>query len=199
MPAAKSPAKIPEDITCDRKYRDGINNILKHILADLQKLTRAEEMFVNCRLNRSDQKISPAPVCVGWAESKALEKKRKNLGLADPAIMRFGDDHLSPVYAECLCDANMDVKARDYSKSETAVKEKVVGSRGYDVALRQVYRRYVCIRAGGCRVGTLTVGSRSRPSNYRELEDALRDWAQNPQKELVKYLEKNVELGGPPQ
>ena len=195
------PAIIPQDITCDspvsKKYRDGINNALKHILADLKKLTKAEEMFVNCRLNRSDQKTGPAPICVGWVESDALKKKRKSLGLADPAIMRLGDDHLSPVYAECICDPRMAVNARDYSKRETAVAEKVVGSRGYDVALGQVYRRYACIKAGGRRAGTLTVGSRSRPANNRQLEDALKEWAQNPKMEFVRCLERNFELGGP--
>ena len=194
-------AKIPEDVTCNtpfsRKYRDGINNLLKRILADLRRLTKADEVFVNCRLNRSDQKAGPAPICVGWAESAALEKKRKTLGLADPAMMRLGDDHLSPIYAECICDPEMEVKSRDYSQSGTLAREKVVGARGYDVALGQVYRRYACIKAGGRRTGTLTFGARRRPSNSRDLEKALRNWAQDPKKDLVKYLEKNFELGGP--
>jgi hypothetical protein len=196
MPAAK----IPEDITCEtpssKKYRDGINNILKRVLADLQKLTKADEIFVNCRLNRSDQK-TVCSVCVGWVESEALQKKRKSLGMADPAVMRLGDDHLSPVYAECICNRELEVNTRDYSKPEATVKEKVVGSRGYDVALRQVYRRYVCIKAGGRRAGTLTIGSNRGPANSRDLENALKNWAQDPQKELVKYVEKNFELGGP--
>jgi hypothetical protein len=195
------PAKIPGDITChtssSRKYRHGIDNILKRILADLHRFAKSKEMFVNCRLNRSDQKTGPAPVCVGWAESNELKKKRKSLGLADPAIMRFGDDHLSPVYAECICNQAIDVNMRDYSKPETTVKEKVVGSRGYDVALGQVYRRYACIKAGGRRTGTLTVGLPNPPSNEDALKRALQDWAQNSKKALVRYLEENFELGGP--
>jgi hypothetical protein len=197
MPAAK----IPGDITChtssSRKYRHEIDNILKRILADLHRLAKSKEMFVNCRLNRSDQKTGPAPVCVGWAESSELKKKRKSLGLADPAIMRFGDDHLSPVYAECICNPAIDVNMRDYSKPESTAQEKVVGSRGYDVALGQVYRRYACIKAGGRRTGTLTLGLPNPPSNEEALKRALQDWAQNSKKALVRYLEENFELGGP--
>ena len=194
MPAAK----IPEDITCD--IRDTINGILGQFLAEVQKMTGAPEIFVNCRLNRSDQKTGPSPCCVGWVESYELKKKREAIGLDDPAITRFLDNHLSPIYSECICNRTVAVNARDYGKLKTIAAEKVVGSRAYDVILGQFYRRYACIIADGRRTGTVTIGSNKPPSDSATIEKELGDWAQgfNSKTRLIEYLKNNFDLGGPP-
>ena len=191
-------AKIPADLTCT--IRDEINKILEVILDELQKLIGADELFVNCRLNRSDQKTGPSPFCVGWVESGGLKKKREAVGLDDPAITRFLDNHLSPVYAECISDRTKSVNSRDYGISKTIAAEKVVGSQGYDVALGQFYRRYACIITDGRRTGTITIGSNKAPSGSAKIEKELADWAQglSSKTRLVEYLKNTFDLGGPP-
>jgi len=193
MPAAK----IPEGVTCD--IRDKINEILKVILDELQDLTKADELFVNCRLNRSDQKTGPTPWCVGWVESDGLKKKREAVGLDDPAVTRFLDNHLSPVFAECISDRTKAVITRDYRILKTIAAEKVVGSQGYDVLLRMVYRRYACIIADGRRTGTLTWGTNTDPSDSARIEKELVNWAQglNSKTRLIEYLKNSFDLGGP--
>ncbi len=200
--AARIPARIPEDITAptpaSRDLRDGIRDILITVLNNMLGFTsNRHEIFVNCRLNRSDQLTGPSPVCVGWVESPALAASRSGMGLADPGASRFGDDHLSPVYAECLNDRNMNVVVRDFSQPGVVVREKIGGARSYDVNLGLVHRRYVCIRASGRRAGTLTVGFSALPANDTQVQNALRYWAQDSSSPLVQYLENHFHLGGP--
>jgi len=153
------------------------------------------EVLVNCRLNITGRKDA-APVWYGWVESDRLQKESGRGGR--PPARLIGSDRLSRVYEESYQNPKT-VRGRNYPAD--AAKEKVPDQRGkpafsIDVRLGLNWRRYICVKAGGLKAGTLTVGFAGAPAKAKGVEDRLKFWAQDPKSALVKLLEGTFNLGG---
>jgi hypothetical protein len=204
--AIRNKWSIPNDIrNPDTQPARGLMEELTHILSDLQTRTHQQEILVTCRLNVS-RTTGLSPFSVGWVESDALETRRVDSGFGvakEPPPNFFGSTHLSPIYIQCLNNQGT-VWARDYSDQRVIAIEKFVYPKAlqYDVRLGLIYRRHVCIKAGKRRAGTLNVGFSVNffldPAMDTEIQNTLKEWAQQPSKTLVPYLEKYFDLGGPP-
>ncbi len=124
---------IPDDIGLD--HYTAINKLLRDICGDLGA------DLVNSRLNRSEVRV-PAPVFVGWVESKKLREKRQKLNFADPGLLRFGGGNWSKVYADCI-DLPDRVHARDWKKQ---LGEKTAEALALDAKTGVYFRRYVAMK-----------------------------------------------------
>ena len=173
----------------------GLENVLKDsVLPDLKgKAGQLVPILVNCRLNQTGHKA--APIWCGWVEDPS--------STFDP----IGGDHLSPVYQRGYHNPNR-VQRVDYSVPEHIEDEKLPdprpSQRNLD-PLKQdsnggfIWRRYICIKAGGKKAGTLTVGFKSAPPNTAAVETALTDWAKGiSNNALVNFLTQKFILGGAP-
>lgn len=205
-PPRDGQARIPGDLhSADAPAAQQLKGELENLLGALQRITGQKEILVTLRLNRSDAQ-HPSPVSVGWVDSEALAKRRRALRLGNagqPPPGFFGCEHLSPIYLQCLNNPDV-VWGRDYSDQRIVAIEKGVypGALQYDIRLGIVYRRHICIKAGGGRAGTLNVGFTVNyfldPVTDTEIQNALRDWAHDANGPLVRLLERSFVLGGPP-
>ncbi len=74
---------------------------------------------------------------------------------------------------------------------------KARDAKSTDEKLGLKFRIYTCIKAGGRRAGTLTVGMADNPRNDNKVKKKLIAWAQRPNSKLVQYIQRNFDLGGP--
>lgn len=169
------------------------NNVLPDIV-QVSGITGREEVLVNSRLNETGQ-TNPAPVWYGWVT--------RSTGSSPPSLI--GSTHLSPVYGDCLNLPNQ-IQGRNYPSDQGREKRpdprpnpRDPNPQSHDVNLALNWRRYICVKAGGKKAGTLTVGFPSAPRNAAQVERALREWAKGSDpahSALVQYLETTFNLGG---
>lgn len=183
-------AKIPQGITQEDFME--IGRCLRNILG------QTHAMLVNMRLNKTGIK-DPAPVFVGWVEHDELKKIRLDKNESDPGLYRFGDTVGSKTYTETLL-AKGAIKERDWSVSLT---EKHAEQKALAPKAGVMYQKLIgiIVEEGSVRrcVGTLNLGFYRKPDAQvvHNAERIMKDWAQNPGSQLVKFLKANFEFGGP--
>lgn len=170
MAKAKVPAGITPEIFLE------VRNLLVKVLKDLDGVKGA---WVTTRLNETGRK-DPSPVFVGWVEHQDLIGKRLQRNEPDPGLFRFGDDHYSKIYEECLENPSS-VRKRDWHSDRPEHTGKA-----FDVKWGVMHRRSIAVKANGGYVGTLNAGFFSDPGN--KADKAMTQWAQDPGSELVRYL-----------
>lgn len=185
-------ARIPGGITAETFLE--IRNLLNRVLQDIDTTTRAEPKWVSTRLNETGRD-DLSPYFVGWVEHKDLIDKRVRVNDPDPGLYRFGDDRYSQIYEDCLKNPGV-VQKRDWTKD---VDKWIQGAKTLSVKAGVMYRRSIGIKVDGRCVGTLNVGiGKVLDANTdREVEQALKKWAEDSTSGLVRYLRDNFELGGP--
>jgi hypothetical protein len=175
----------------------GLQSLLQSLLTEIISASGNGDsgVLLNCRLNVTSESKA-APVWYGWVESKGLQKLSKRGGNLPANVI--GGDRISNVYKECY-DNPGDVRRRKYP--DDAKKEKVPDEKGkpafsIDARYRLNWRRYVLIKAGSIKMGTVTVGFRSEPKKPDDVEARLKYLATDANSPLVKYLENTFTLKG---
>ncbi|MBI4523143.1 MAG: hypothetical protein HY695_04935 [Deltaproteobacteria bacterium] len=187
-------AMIPGGITTDHFIK--VREYLDQMIKEIEAIKGTKPGWASCRLNESRNDISP--VFVGWVETSEVANQRIQKNLADPGLYRFGDDHYSQIYEECLQDPGV-LKKRDW---RTDLQDSVKGlwmadAKKLSVTAGVMYRRSIGIKVNGLAVGTLNVGFIEDPvgSVDAEVGTAMRKWA-DPSSSLVSYLQDKFQLGG---
>jgi hypothetical protein len=170
MAKAKIPAGITPEIFIE------VRTQLLKVLKDLEGMKGA---WVTTRLNETGRK-DPSPVFVGWVEHKDLITKRVQRNEPDPGLFRFGDDHYSKIYEECLANPGS-VRRRDWNVDKPELTGKTL-----DIKAGVMHRRSIAVKANGGYVGTLNAGFFADPGD--KADGVMTRWAQNSGSELVKYL-----------
>ena len=173
MAKVKIPAGITPEIFLE------VRNILLKVLKDLDG---AKGMWVTTRLNETGRK-DPSPLFVGWVQHRDLIAKRVQNNEPDPGLFRFGDDHYSQLYEDCLQNPGS-VRKRDWN-----VDEREHSGKTLDIKAGLMHRRSIAVKLNGGYVGTLNAGFFADPGD--KVNAVMTQWAQNPNSELVKYLQDN--------
>jgi hypothetical protein len=189
-------ASIPAGITPEQ-FVD-IKNFLANVLEELGTAApRARPMWASCRLNESRDDVSP--IFVGWVEHPLLRQQRIRRNEPDPGLFRFGDDHYSQIYEECVNEPGV-VKKRDWKRDlRDPVKGRwMFNANKSSVEAGVMYRRSIGIAVDSRSIGTLNVGFAGKPNGAdRKIATVMKKWA-SPDYEFVSYLRDNFELAGPP-
>jgi len=187
--------KIPGGVTPEHFLE--INNLLVQFLKDVKEVARnARPMWASCRLNESRDDISP--VFVGWVEDDSLRERRLKRNEPHPGLFRFGDDHYSEVFEDCVKQPGV-VKKRDWKQDlDHPVKGQwMVNAKKISVGMGVMYRRSIGIKVEKCAAGTINVGFAGDPTKVDgAVGRVLKKWA-GPNSELVSYLRDQFELRGP--
>lgn len=167
--------KIPAGITPEMFLE--VSNLLIKALKDLESVKGG---WVTTRLNETGRK-DPSPMFVGWVEHKDLEAKRIQRNEPDPGLFRFGDDHYSKIYEECLQNPGS-VRKRNWNVDKPELTGKTL-----DIKAGIMHRRSIAVKVDGGYVGTLNAGFFEDPGDTAD--STMNRWAQSPNSELVKYLQ----------
>jgi hypothetical protein len=188
-------AKIPAGVTPEHFLE--IDNFLNQFLSDVKRIARATRpMWASCRLNESRQDISP--VFIGWVEDDAFRELRLKKNEAHPGLFRFGDDHYSEIYEDCVKQPGV-IKKRDWSDDlgHPVRGQWMVNARKLSVGMGVMHRRSIAIKIGKHAVGTINVGFQANPGKAdRAIARVMKNWSHQ-DSPFITYLRDNFELGGP--
>lgn len=190
------PKTIPGDIEPEDfiQIRNHLENCLKQIAA-----TGSQVLWVSCRLNESGEK-NPSPYFVGWVENKETRDERIRRNDPDPGLYRFGDDHYSEIYEECLNKPNSVIGIDEAAHQIIGNRDRMrwlAGAKSLSVKAGAKYRMSIAIKVDNQYVGTLNAGFSNDPAN--SVDSIMVEWAQNSSKsKLVQYLKQpQYDFGGP--
>lgn len=179
-------AVIPDDLKDSHRQ-----DIQKYLEAALAELGSQGAQRVTSRLNYSNTN-TPAPVWAGTVEAKSIRDLRR----FDAGEVRFGQSNRSKVYEDALNKGG--IIRRDWG-NELPEKSQAGYGPGQALGPRAGcrYQLFIALRTNeGRRFGTLTVGFKQEPTDMKEVERIMGDWATE-KKPYVPYLKKNFDLGGP--
>jgi hypothetical protein len=188
-------SKIPGGVT-PQHFLD-INNLLIQFLRDVRTAAKGvAPMWASCRLNESRDDISP--VFIGWVEDASLEARRIARNQPHPGLFRFGDDHYSEIFEDCVKQPGV-VKKRDWHQdlAHPVKGQWMDNAKKLSVGLGVMYRRSIGLKVHKTSVGTINIGFNRNPAKAEAaIARVMKNWS-HADSALVKYLSDNFELGGP--
>lgn len=188
-------AKIPGGVTPEHFLE--INNFLGQFLQDVKDVAKgAKPMWASCRLNESRDDISP--VFIGWVEDDSLKERRLKRNEPHPGLFRFGDDHYSEIFDDCVKHPGV-IKKRDWKRdlAHPVRGQWMNNAKMLSVGLNVMYRRSIGIKGQKSAVGTINVGFDADPSKVDgAVGRVMKKWAGR-SSALVGYLRDHFELGEP--
>jgi hypothetical protein len=188
-------AKIPGGVTPEHFLE--INHLLIRFLMNVKDVAKgAAPMWASCRLNESRDDISP--VFVGWVEDTALERRRIAKNQPHPGLFRFGDDHYSEIFEDCVKHPGV-VRKRDWHQdlADPVRGQWMDNAKKISVGMGVMYRRSIGIKVERWCAGTINIGFDKNPARVdSSVARVMKNWA-NPNSPLVRYLRDNFDLGGP--
>lgn len=192
--AKKIPAGItPEDFM---KTRDLLNGVLEAL--NKAAANGGGPLWVSCRLNETGRN-DPSPFFVGWVEDKETRDQRVLRNDPDPGLYRFGDDYYSQIYEECVRKPGVIVAIDEVAQKIVGQKGQmhwISGAKSLSLKAEAKHRRSIAIQVDNRCVGTLNAGFSDDPGT--SVNKTMESWAQDSKSQLVQYLKKEFELGGPP-
>jgi hypothetical protein len=206
MAKAMGRIRVPENVTFGH-YND-MRRILEGVLKDIEGVVGDDPKWVSCRLNQTDVD-TPKPFFLAWVGNYRLQRTRIGAKRQDPGLFRFLDDVKADTYTNTLTNPTRTNK-QDWSKvswkktsqrqAQTPILEELhlFKDGGYFQLSIENFRLSVAIKAANRFVGALNTGLTNDPSD--KLDKKLMYWAQDPQSELVQYVENTFDLtgAGPP-
>ncbi|HWP60519.1 MAG TPA: hypothetical protein VNL14_21665 [Candidatus Acidoferrales bacterium] len=191
-------AKIPGGITPEHFLR--IRSILTSFLEEMTAAApRSKPSWASCRLNESgDNQDDISPVFVGWVEHPDLAAERVRKNEPDPGLFRFGDDHYSELFEDCIKNPGT-VRKRNWHRD---LKDPVRGkwmatAKKQSIEAGIMFRRSIGLIADGRAVGTLNVGFARDPApEDRKIAATLKRWAREDHEPLLTLREHFI-LTGP--
>ena len=176
--------KIPAGIT--PAHVTAISELLKQV----RGATGADQ--AGMRLNESGAGETAIYVVIGWVEGPDLESDRRNKNKPDPGLYRFGDRGTSEVYSAALTAGKLGhIEGRDWN-TQLILKRHEAKSQAQKAGI--MYQKFIgiTIEEGNKHrcVGTVTVGFKQKPNpaTLSNVDQALKDHAQNQQSDLIQFL-----------